>query len=381
MKRVCFATPGVYPMLNGIGAYGGSELRAWRLAQSLTARGTCMVSMLAFDYGQPETHISEDVAFVRDSSNVYERGLLPKLRWRIHRFAHRQVIEGSPILHGYEFASWDQVDADVYIAFGATAYSARIARWCQMRGRRFVLMHGSDMDLDPHETEAKATYSYPGLSVAQTAYQAAELSRRFGRDSVVLPNPVEVPEDAPYPEPREFALWVGKSDRIKCPDRMIDLARRCPHVPFLMIMNCADATIFHEVKAAAPVNVSFIDAAPPEAMQSYYRRAFALVSTSSIEGFANSFLEAGACGTPVLSMNVDPEGMLSEHKAGLLSGDSLDAAAAALAELHAVRHWAPGSLARTLGESAYRFVASRHAQEMVFERFASIVTAELDQAV
>ena len=56
-------------------------------------------------------------------------------------------------------------------------------------------------------------------------------------------------------------------------------------------------------------------------------------------------------------------------------------AAAALAELHAVRHWAPGSLARTLGESAYRFVASRHAQEMVFERFASIVTAELDQAV
>lgn len=367
-------------MLDGIGAYGGSELRAWRLAKDLAARSVCRVSMLAYDYGQPRTLVRDNVLFRRDSCNVYARGLLAKLRWRAYKYAHGKTIAGNPPLHEQEYAAWEAVDADVYIAFGTTAYSARLARWCKLKQRRFILMHGSDMDLDPLEVGAGGAYMLPGLSVAQTQYQAVELKKRFGRDSIVLPNPVEIPSDAPFPAPREFALWVGKSDRIKCPDRMIELALRCPQVPVLMIMNRADAEVFETIKASAPCNVTFVDSVAPEAMQAYFRRAFALVSTSKIEGFANSFLEAGACGTPILSLDVDPEGMLSEHKAGLLAEGDLDAAAAGLEELYATRHWTPGSKAQTLGSNGYRFVAAHHALDLVFDRFAAIVNAELERA-
>ncbi|WP_158609135.1 glycosyltransferase family 4 protein [Pusillimonas sp. NJUB218] len=336
--------------------------------------------MLAFDYGQSQVLARDGIEFIRDSSNVYARGVLAKLRWWAHTFAYRETLSGTPLLHEQEYAIWDAASADVYIAFGATGYSARLARWCQIRRRRFVLMHGSDMDLDPIEIDAAYVYAFPGLSVAQTKYQARELGNRFGRESMVLPNPVDIPERAPCSAPREFALWVGKSDRVKCPDRMLGLAHLCSNVPILMIMNRANPEIFDAIKADAPKNVTFIDAVPPDAMHSYYRRAFAFVSTSKIEGFANSFLEAGACGTPILSLDVDPEGMLSHHGAGLLTLGRLDVAATALNEWYSVRDWIPGSKGRNLGENAFRYVVAHHAQVNIFDRFAAIVKAELDRA-
>jgi len=44
--------------------------------------------------------------------------------------------------------------------------------------------------------------------------------------------------------------------------------------------------------------------------------AKALISTSPLEGFPNVFLEAWAVGTPVISLNVDPGGVIEEHHLG-----------------------------------------------------------------
>src|SRR5690606_17231655 len=41
-------------------------------------------------------------------------------------------------------------------------------------------------------------------------------------------------------------------------------------------------------------------------------------------GFPNSFLQAGKYGVPIVSLNVDPDGMLTEHGAGICCHGSLE---------------------------------------------------------
>ena len=377
-KRPCFATPGVYPMIERIGPYGGSELRAWRLARHLAARGACEVSMIAFDYGQRRRLVRDGVVFRRDSAYVWPRGWWPRVRGKGFRVLHCRRAVATLDFAAWECQAWASAAADVYVAFGVTAYSAKLARWCAAVGRRFLLMLGSDMDLDPAELGARVLYDQPGLLVAQTEHQRHEVRRRFGRDAELLRNPVTVPAGGPAEGPREFALWVGKSDRIKCPDRMLALARLCPGIPVTMIMNRADPALFDALMAEVPPNVTVLEAVEPEGMRDYYRRAFALVSTSRIEGFANSFLEAGACGTPVLSMDVDPDGFIAAHGGGILAGEP--DAAVALVRLYEARHWALGSLARQLGENAFRRVSAEHDDGMILAQFAVMIEAELGKA-
>lgn len=375
---VCFATAGVYPILNALGAYGGSELRAWRLAKHLASRPFFSVSMLAYDYGQPSRESIENVLFLRDSACVYERNLFGKLKWRFFQAARRGRIDGSPLLLESEYHIWDQANADIYIAFGATSYASRLARWCAVRKKPFILMQGGDMDLAPKEPLAELVYRFPGLSIAQTTFQQEELLRRFQRKSELLPNPIAIPANGPCFSPRKFALWVGKSDKIKCPDRMVDLARECPNIPVVMIMNRADSSVFDAVKARASPNVRFVDAVTPESMQDYYRDAFVLVSTSITEGFPNSFLEAAVNGTPILSLDVDPAGMLSVFGAGVVTGGSLARATEILQSWWTERDWGPNSQMRVMGARGFHYVEERHAQNRVFEEFERILLSFLE---
>jgi glycosyltransferase involved in cell wall biosynthesis len=373
--KICFATPGVYPILEGIGPYGGSELRAWRLARHLVASEVYEVSMLAFYHGQSRKLIREGVVFQRDDSYVETREIWPLLRGRAIRAMRRGRAEGVLDFSAWECKAWAKECADLYIAFGVTCYSAKLARWCAASGRRLMIMLGSDMDLDPVEPGAHVLFDQPCVLVAQTEFQRHEVRRRYGLNTHLLQNPVTISAEALDQGLREFALWVGKSDHIKCPDRMIQLARLCPDIPVTMIMNRADAVLFDAIKAEAPPNVKIIDAVEAEYMSEYYRRAFALVSTSRIEGFANSFLEAGACGTPVLSMVVDPDGYIEAHGGGILSGEA--GAASELRRLHESRHWAPGSLARMLGENAYQYVKTYHDSKIILAQFAAMIETEL----
>jgi glycosyltransferase involved in cell wall biosynthesis len=56
---------------------------------------------------------------------------------------------------------------------------------------------------------------------------------------------------------------------------------------------------------------------PFDEIERYYRHATLLVNTSDAEGFPNSFLQAGKYGVPIVSLNADPDGMLSEYGAGV----------------------------------------------------------------
>jgi glycosyltransferase involved in cell wall biosynthesis len=127
---------------------------------------------------------------------------------------------------------------------------------------------------------------------------------------------------------------VGRSDRIfKRPDVYLELARRLPLVRFVMVMALTDAAFHAELKRALPANVDLIDGLPFHAMPHLFRSALLLVSTSAQEGFPNTFLQAGKYGIPIVSLNVDPAGMLSTHGAGIVCGGNVQTMADAVQQL------------------------------------------------
>ena len=124
---------------------------------------------------------------------------------------------------------------------------------------------------------------------------------------------------------RDFILWIGRSDTFhKQPLLLLELAKRCPDLPFLMIMNRTHVDVFEAMQAQRPANLTIVERVPHQEIWGYYRRARVFVSTSAYEGFPNTFLQCAVTGVPVASLAVDPEGILSRHGCGLLADGNLE---------------------------------------------------------
>jgi len=81
-----------------------------------------------------------------------------------------------------------------------------------------------------------------------------------------------------------------------------------------------------------------------------------LLNTSPSEGFSNAFLEAWFLGRPVLSLNSDPDGLLSDSEPrGICARGSMDAMGEGFRRLLADR-----GTRREMGEAGRRRVESHH---------------------
>ena len=72
---------------------------------------------------------------------------------------------------------------------------------------------------------------------------------------------------------------------------------------------------------------------PASEIENYFMDARLFVNTSSFEGFPNTFLQAGKCGVPVVTMNCDPDNFISRFECGLVSGDDQESLTLAVSKL------------------------------------------------
>jgi glycosyltransferase involved in cell wall biosynthesis len=173
--------------------------------------------------------------------------------------------------------------------------------------------------------------------VAQTAEQAQVLGRVFPAERLrVIPN-FHLPQDADLPDfgQRRGILWVGHLTRVKQPLRVARLAELLPEVPFLVIAS----TVPHSEEAGSRAalqalpNVTLLESVPFALIQRHYNQARILLNTSLSEGFPNTFIHAMNGGTPLASVEVDPDGILSLGGCGPLEG-KLERLAEDLRRLH-----------------------------------------------
>jgi len=101
--------------------------------------------------------------------------------------------------------------------------------------------------------------------------------------------------------------------------------------------------------------VEFVSGIPFGEIDQRYREAKVFVNTSSSEGFPNTFLQAAANRTPIISLNVHPNSFIEEHSCGFYCHDDFALMEDRLRELLQDK-----TLRRKQADNAYAYVREHH---------------------
>ncbi len=323
---ICFVAPKAYPLLSqrtDLRHIGGAEVQQLLIARELVARGW-RVTFVTLDHGQPDGVRHDGIQVFK---TYRPHAGLPGLRFFHPRW--------SCLLGAMRRAR-----ATVYYQRNNGAETGQAAYWCRRQRRRFVFAVSSMTNCLPQlpglpTLRERWLYRY-GLRradsvVVQTEQQAALMASNFRVTAVVInsccptPAAANLPESA-APPPRRI-VWVGRNIPEKRLDWFVEMARALPSV------QCDVVGVNQEAlgSIAVPPNLDCLGPLPYHVAARSYANARLLVSTSSIEGFPNTFLEAWSHGVPVVS-TVDPGGIISSQGLGAV-GDSIPELTRAAARL------------------------------------------------
>ena len=345
-----------------VGVTGGAELQSTYIARALALGGYRV------------RHVVEDAALSRTPEGV-EVVRLPK------HYGEGGLPGRLAIVQGLRGA-----DGRVYIQRTAGIETGFAGVYARLAGRRFVFSASHDADFSRDlrslrgqggglnrwtvRTQARIGMRCAHAVVAQTEQQAEIARASLRLRPQVIPNFCEL--GAPRPVSRDVFIWVGAFLGTKNPHSFLDLAERISDADFVMVAR--ERTGWEELsasvheRAARLPNVELLPTRPRSELLPLYDRAVALVSTSSLEGFPNVFLEAWGRGVPTISLHVDPDGVIANHGLGAVAGGSPD-------ELVRItrRYVDDPSAADAAGDLAYRYVQETHSPEVVGAAWVDLV--------
>lgn len=332
--KVCFISPlgyGLYRPESGL-SFGGAEVQFYLLACALSKEQGFSVSVLTT---------------VDELPSVEQQGPLTLFTRRGQKRLGAGQSAGHPFktLWGYGSAFLDMlkqlrtIDADLYLHAGAGVEVGAYALICRLLRRRFLYVVASSADLcDPNgKVEGPLKGLYPlGLRLAhavacRTREQQKWLKARYGRDGVLIRTAYPLPSSHASrltPHAKCTVLWVGRAHPLKQPELFLDLARRLPQERCVMVL-MKDAV--HEdllaaikARAASLPNLTIREDLPLSEVDRLMGQAKLFINTSTYEGFPNTFVQAAMRGVPIMSLTVDPDGVLSRHGIGLCAGGSFE---------------------------------------------------------
>ena len=174
-------------------------------------------------------------------------------------------------------------------------------------------------------------------TIVQNQKQYKLFRENFKQKSTVLYNfnYLSIPSIYCDIDGRKRVLWVANIKSAKQPEIFIELANRFSHradVFFQMIGRASSNRKYQdelERKIAKVKNLEYLGEKPLEVVEEYLDRTYIFVNTSNHEGFPNTFIQAWLRGVPVLSLEIDPDNLISKHKLGKIAG-SIDGLSSSL---------------------------------------------------
>jgi glycosyltransferase involved in cell wall biosynthesis len=342
---------------------GGAEVQSMYLVRALDDQGLRARHIVAFPDGSRPSDLGIDVLEI--PSGYFSGGVS-------RRLAIAQAIRAA--------------NARVYIQRSASFETGVVGAVARATGRRFIFSSSSVVDfmLDAQtrrtagaglESSLACRQYRVGLRLAnsivvQTQEQRELAKRDFEIAATVIRSFAEPAEEPAHGERSGF-LWIGALAEVKDPLSFVALARAVPEAPFTMVGSerVGSEALAEEVsaEAAATPNLSLVDSPGRSRVLEAYATALAVVNTSQFEGFPNTFLEAWARGTPVLSLRRDPDGIIERHNLGAFGHGSIEQLAS---EARALLGSPPGDEWST---ALRDYVRSHHDPAVVGEHWADLV--------
>jgi glycosyltransferase involved in cell wall biosynthesis len=180
--------------------------------------------------------------------------------------------------------------------------------------------------------------------VVQTRHQAALLRETFGRaaDAVIGNFHPPPAEDLDKRGPTTV-VWIANLKPWKRPEVFVRLAHELQgfrDVRFVMVGAPAPAAgnegwqneLMRNIEATA--NLRFLGHRTHDEVNALLARSHVFVNTSTLEGFPNTFIQSWLREVAVVSLQVDPDGVLGRERVGIAAGteEKLIAAVRALIE-------------------------------------------------
>jgi glycosyltransferase involved in cell wall biosynthesis len=313
--RVCFISPKVYPIFNRSMShvFGGAEVDLYMLSTELAKDDHFSVSVIAGDYGQDDIETIENVS-------IYKSLIFSK----------------NPIKGAYKiWQAMKKVDGDIYMIKTPSLGVMLLNQFCKRFKKKWVYRIAHDREFDgcyasKHPLMNKIFLSSLGNAswiLSQKQSYLSVVSKKVNVNVKVdaIPNGHRIPSSVSVK--KEGVLWVGRSSMIKRPDIYFKLAQAYSEIPFTMI--CPKAfgdTNYDQLKQKASEikNISFIEHVSFHKIETYFSEAKVFVNTSDSEGFPNTFIQSTKCQTAILSLGVNPDNFLDNHKCGLCSNGHWD---------------------------------------------------------
>jgi glycosyltransferase involved in cell wall biosynthesis len=261
--------------------------------------------------------------------------------YRIERFSDRSGIRryGAFFDAARLYRALRRLAPDAILQYVGCAHTGIAAFYAKRHGCRMIYRVTNDTQVNPETAEWWCVHQHverrfleygirhADAILAQTRYQASQLRLRYGRDNVaIVPNFHPTPAEAErVSAPLKRVLWIANLKPQKGPEAFVRLAVKFADrddVRFTMIgrpMDDGEWTRATLATIAAAPNVDYLGAQTQEQVNEALVHADLLVCTSDYEGFANTFIQAWLRRVPVASLHVDPDGLLSRAKLGVVS--------------------------------------------------------------
>jgi glycosyltransferase involved in cell wall biosynthesis len=212
----------------------------------------------------------------------------------------------------------------------------------------------------------------------QNTEQARLLRTHFRREGRLVPNGIRVGPVLHRESERPLVLWLNRVSRGKGAEAFMDLSVAVgpmfPTARFVLVGGRADDAYMHAIRERASrlSSVELTGHVAREEAATWFERASVFVLTSQGEGFPNVLLEAWEQGVPVVSLTVDPDGLLTREGLGVVSG-SMERLAEDMARLltDADERARLGARARQYVEEHFEIGAVARRYEALFAELAS----------
>jgi glycosyltransferase involved in cell wall biosynthesis len=308
--KIVFLNDLIYAYATGVpSAVGGAERQQWLLARALAAAGWRVAVGVRESLGSRQRLLIEGVEFV----DISRKHLLSA--W------YNFLISEQPDWWYWRCASH---------LLGIAVLIAKFARV------RMIFAAGFDSDVNVRHALFRRSHWWLLYAVGlawvnrifvQNDKQLRNLPRRWQTKTWKVPS--ITPESKVimrHSERAEYVAWVAMLRSFKRPDLLVEIAQKAPDIRFVV---CGGTTTFtaapgYGEKIAAMLsalpNVEFRGKVSPDEALQVISEAALFLSTSDEEGFPNTFLQAWAAGTPVVSLTIDPDNLTQRHALGKVSG-------------------------------------------------------------
>jgi glycosyltransferase involved in cell wall biosynthesis len=349
--KFIFSHPGIYDYAKkNHNAIGGSERQQWLLIQALQ-------------------HDCRDVAVINVSKNNRSSESIDGVR-----FVWMPGISPLPVWNKFTA----QEKADWWYCRGADFYLGFIVTIAHRRNTKVAFACAYDDDCKP----ARALTHHPSLwpfyalglylsdkVIIQHEYQYDLLPKILRPKVSWVPSITDMNEFVLGKDRDDYVAWVGVLREHKRPHLLVEIAKKLSDTHFIV---CGPPSLHRTSQAyykeicelfQKQPNIEYRGQVSPAEAQEVISHASVFLSTAEKEGFPNTFLQAWGAGVPVVSLQLDPGGVIKQHSIGVVSlnldelCDQLN-----LLTIDTKKNY-------LIGTNGFEYVNKYHSEKYVIEKF------------